>query len=176
MRYRTIQVRYRTKIACFLICPGTSRRLSGLVVLPIKRDRQAMFRKVPLLTLLFTMLNAWGEEAPSQHPQGVWGSDAACERWRNNEPPVPEAAVYEIDAQWLQRFMFACYFGDQPPESVVPGEWSVLLVCGEDGIRPYHLTFIEEPEGGLTLRWQFPGEEFVHRVGPLSACSSDHEM
>lgn len=134
-----------------------------------------MLRK-SLVFMLFAVFGLIGDavadSAASGHPQGVWGSEEACALYEAGEDPRPETFWYEIGEQWLERFVFVCFFGASPPEQIGPERWLVLMSCGEDGMRSWYVTLVAEPDNGLSLIWQLPGADDTHQVGPLQACAS----
>ncbi len=112
-----------------------------------------------------------GAETETSHPTGVWGLPAACERYEAGLEPRPETFWYEIGDQWMERFLFVCFFGAAPPQQIAPDRWLTLMTCGEDGMRSWYVTLVEEPDDGLSLIWQLPGDDDSYRVGPLQACA-----
>lgn len=142
--------------------------------------KTALFRQAGMgpaigLAMMFLFPSTSAEQAEqSEHPQGVWGSEAACAAWQAGEPTTPATATYRITEQWLERYLFACYFGDSPPWQTNDGHWQLSMICGEDGVRPYTVTLVPGEEGHLSLVWQHQDDDFEYQVGPLMNCDGQY--
>lgn len=118
------------------------------------------------------MGHAVAESNGPVHPRGVWGTEEACALYESGQDSRPEAFWYEIGDQWMERFLFVCFFGASPPQQIAQDRWLTLMSCGEDGLRSWYVTMVEEPDDGLSLIWQLPGDDESHTVGPLQACAA----
>lgn len=137
--------------------------------------RRAGFGPVIRLAMMFLFASQSAAQAEqSEHPQGVWGSEAACAAWQAGEPATPATATYRISQQWLERYLFACYFGDAPPVQTDDNRWQLSMICGEDGVRPYTVTLVLGEEGQLSLIWKHPDDDFEYQVGPLMSCDDQY--
>lgn len=148
---------------------GLTTRMSGI--------RLAILALLMPILSTFTALardDAGSQPAPlpeAHHPQGVWGSEEACEDWRADKPPRPESTVYEIGPQWINRGMFYCFIGGSPATRTHDGRHILSARCGEDGRAiGYHLTLETDADNALTVIWNPKGTHDHFRFGPFGDC------
>jgi hypothetical protein len=115
-----------------------------------------------------------GVSSAEETLRGFWGSHAACDQWRADEPDSPELGPYEISAQWIRRWQFYCLILQEEASTLEGSTWQMQLACGEGvATRPYRLELAIDARDRLTMRWQMMGEPDAHMVGPLLRCEAD---